>query len=78
MGILQSVHDKGPAGSLTQVNFSAAQAASDLLNKSGVAQFIRLELRIAARGLPSKDKLRFANLCSTSARKEDRGFHDCI
>lgn len=57
MGILQSVHDKGPSGSLTQVNFSAAQATSDLLNKAGVAQFVRLELRIAARGLPRKDKL---------------------
>lgn len=62
MGILQSVHDKGPSGSLTQVNFSAAQATSDLLNKAGVAQFVRLELRIAARGLPRKDKLRCATL----------------
>ncbi|KAL4422477.1 hypothetical protein ABPG75_008674 [Micractinium tetrahymenae] len=57
MGIFQSVHDKQASGSLNDVNFSAAQAASDLLNKAGVAQFVRLELRIAARGLPRKDKL---------------------
>lgn len=56
MGILQSVHDKGQAGNISQVDYNAAQVAADLLGKAGLA--VRLELRLSCRGLPRKDATR--------------------
>lgn len=53
------VQSKTQEGSVTQVDFNAATAALEFGSGLGIATSQRVELRLAAKGLPKKDKLRW-------------------